>query len=118
MASTQSTVDFLVDQLADAGTVTTRRMFGEYALYLNGKVIALICDDALFFKPTEAGREFMGEVEEAPPYPGAKMYFLIDEARWDDRGWMTELAMRTWEALPLAKLKRIKDPKKSAKKTK
>ncbi len=100
MASTQSTADYLVDQFADAGTVTSRKMFGEYALYLNGKVIGFICDDALFIKPTDAGRAFIGDVEESPPYPGATMYFLIDESHWDDRAWLTELALRTWEELP------------------
>ena len=41
-------------------------MFGEYAIYCDGKVTALVCDNQLFVKPMEAGRSFIGEVVEAP----------------------------------------------------
>ena len=55
MATRQSTIDFLLDQLADLPGVRARKMFGEYALYLDEKVVALVCDDQLFLKPTPAG---------------------------------------------------------------
>jgi TfoX/Sxy family transcriptional regulator of competence genes len=71
MASTQRNVDFVLEQMAEAGDVSTRKMFGEYAIYCRGKVVALFCDDQLFVKPTDAGRAFLGKVKEAPPYPGA-----------------------------------------------
>jgi TfoX/Sxy family transcriptional regulator of competence genes len=62
MASDQSFVDFIVDQLENAGDVSCRKMFGEYALYCDKKVIALICDNRFFLKPTGGGRAFIGEV--------------------------------------------------------
>ncbi|MBP9773074.1 MAG: TfoX/Sxy family protein [Candidatus Peribacteraceae bacterium] len=95
MASKQSTADFLVDQLAAAGDMRSRRMFGEYALYCNDKVVAFICDDRLFVKPTVAGRQFLGDVTEAPAYPGSKMYFLIEEDKWEDRDFLSELIVKT-----------------------
>ena len=52
MASSQRTVAFLVEQMAAAGAVSATPMFGEYAVYGDGKVVALICDDRLFVKPT------------------------------------------------------------------
>ena len=55
-------------------------MFGEYAVYLDDKVVALVCDNQVFVKPTTAGRAFLDRVVEAPPYPGASLYFLVDEA--------------------------------------
>ncbi|WP_139826410.1 TfoX/Sxy family protein, partial [Derxia lacustris] len=51
MASQPSTVDFLLDTARLPGLVA-KRMFGEYALYLDGKVVGFICDDELFVKPT------------------------------------------------------------------
>jgi hypothetical protein len=30
---------------------------GEYAIYCNGKVVALVCDNQLFVKPTEAAQD-------------------------------------------------------------
>jgi len=56
MATQQSTVDYLLEQLRRAGSVSARKMFGEYALYRDGKLVALICDDQLYLKPTAAGR--------------------------------------------------------------
>jgi TfoX/Sxy family transcriptional regulator of competence genes len=108
MASKQSTIDFLLDQLSSLGDVSARKMFGEYALYCNGKVVALVCDDNLYVKPTNAGREFITDLEEAPPYPGAKHYFLISADFWDDKEWLQELIVKTAEELPLPKPKKLK----------
>ena len=77
MASDLSFVEFVVDQLDKDCAVTYKKMFGEFGLYSDGKLFALICDDQLFVKPTEGGRVFIGEVVEAPPYPGAKPSLLI-----------------------------------------
>lgn len=81
-------------------------MFGEYALYCDEKVVALICDDKLFVKPTDAGRAFAGNLEEAPAYPGSKLFLLVEEDRWEHRGWMTELIRITAAALPVPKAKK------------
>ncbi len=105
MASNQRTVDFLVEQLASAGDVVAKKLFGEYAVYCDGKLAALICDDSLFVKPTAPGRQLLGEVTEAPPYPGAKPYFAIPGERWDDALWLGTLIRTTADALPLSKPK-------------
>jgi DNA transformation protein and related proteins len=103
MASAQSTVDFLTDQMAGAGDIRSRKMFGEYAIYCDEKVVALVCDDQLYVKPTEAGKAFIGTVTEAPPYPGSKNYYWIDESKWEDREWLTELIAITAKELPMKK---------------
>jgi DNA transformation protein and related proteins len=105
MATAQSTVDFLTDQLAGAGDVHSRKMFGEYAIYCDDKVVALVCDDQLYVKPTEAGKALIGSVTEAPPYPGSKNYYWIDESQWEDREWLTELILKTAAELPIKKKK-------------
>ncbi len=107
MASDQDFVDFIVDQLENAGDIRSRKMFGEYAIYCDDKVTALVCDNQLFIKPTEAGRSFIGEVVEAPPYPGAKMSFLIGE-ELENRDWITELVRITAKELPEPKPKKKK----------
>jgi TfoX/Sxy family transcriptional regulator of competence genes len=107
MASDLSFVEFVVDQIENAGEITYKKMFGEYALYSNAKVIALICDNQLFIKPTQAGKSFIDHVVEAPPYPGAKLYFLIEE-QIDDRDWLSNLIRLTANELPVPKPKRKK----------
>lgn len=112
MASKQSTIDFLLDQISRAGVVSARKMFGEYGIYCDGKMPALVCDDNLFIKITEAGRLFLGEVEEAPPYSGAKPYFLIPGEKWDDQEWLSELVAITAREIPLP-IKKKKAARKS-----
>ncbi|MCE1247923.1 MAG: TfoX/Sxy family protein [Firmicutes bacterium] len=115
MASDKDFIDFIVDQLNGAGNIAAKKMFGEYALYCNSKVTALICDNKLFVKPTESGRKFIGDVKEAPPYAGAKMSFLIED-KLEDREWLSELIRITAEELPEPKPKKAKK-EKAAKKT-
>ena len=38
MASDLGFVEFVVDQMENAGAITYRKMFGEYAVYCEGKV--------------------------------------------------------------------------------
>ena len=106
MSSQQSTVDYIVEQCAGAGTVTARKMFGEFGMYCDGKIMALICDDQLYIKPTKAGRSYLGTVEEGAPYPGAKPYFRIDGERWDDAEWLAGLVRVTVAELPAPKPKK------------
>ena len=107
MSSERNFVKFIADQLEDAGIITYRMMFGEYGIYCDGKLVALVCDDQLFIKPTEAGREFIGEVTEAPPYPGARNSFLIED-KFEDREWISNLVRITAQELPEPKPKKKK----------
>ena len=111
MASDPDFVKFVADQIADSCEISYRKMFGEYALYSKGKVVALVCDNQLFVKPTEAGRAFIGDVVEAPPYPGARLSFLIED-KIDDGEWLTELITLTEKELPKPKPKSKKKSKR------
>lgn len=107
MASDQRFVDYVVEQMQPAGIILAKKMFGEYGLYCDGLFFGAICDNQLFIKPTVPGRAFIGEVVEAPPYPGAKPSFLI-EVQLEDREWLSELVRITCKALPPPKPKRKK----------
>ncbi len=98
MGTRQGTVDFLLRQMA--GAVSARKMFGEYALYCEGKLVALVCDDQLFLKPTAAGRRLLGTPEEQPPYPSAKPCFVVGEDFWDDGALLAALVRATAAELP------------------
>lgn len=110
MATDQNIIDFLLDQLSKLGGVSTKKMFGEYCLYLSGKPVGLVCDDQLFLKPTKAGTGLIAEVVEASPYPGAKPHLLITPDQWEDAEWLCELVRTTDRELPLPKPK-VKKPK-------
>ena len=50
MATDKSFLEFIADQIENVGQITFKQMFGEYALYCDGKVVALVCDNQLFIK--------------------------------------------------------------------
>jgi TfoX/Sxy family transcriptional regulator of competence genes len=107
MGSSSDTVQFIVDQAGLGDALQFRKMFGEYALYVNGKVVALVCDDQLFIKPTAAGRAELGRVVERPPYPGAKNHFLVGE-QLDDRALLQRVLLKTAGQLPEPKPRRAR----------
>ncbi len=108
MATDQRTVGILLEQLTSVPALSARKMFGEYALQCDGKTVALICNDQLFVKPTPSGRAFIGNPDEAAPYPGAKPSLLIDAERWDDADWLCELLRITIAEVPAPKPKKPK----------
>lgn len=110
MASSPEFVQYVAEQLAEAGNITYRKMFGDYGMYCDGKIFALICDDQLFIKITEKGRKIAPELTEAPPYEGAKPYFLIEDV--EDCEFLTEFVREIWPQLPMPK------PKKAGKRQK
>ena len=112
MANDQDFVDFVMDQIEDGCEASYRHMFGGTSLYVNGKVVALICDNQLFVKSTDAGRAYIETVVEAPPYPGARDAFLIED-EIEDAEWLTELIVRTEKDLPAPRPKNKRKKKGS-----
>jgi TfoX/Sxy family transcriptional regulator of competence genes len=107
MATEKAFVDFVLDQIENAGEITAKKMFGEYGVFSDGKIFALICDNKLFIKPTTSGRAFIHDVVEAPPYKGAKPSFLIED-KIEDREWLSELIRISLKELPEPKPKKKK----------
>ena len=107
MASDQNFVDFVLEQIKNAGEIIAKKMFGEYGLYADEKLFGLICDNKLYIKPTNSGRQFIENVVEAPPYEGAKPSFLIED-KIEDGDWLSELIRISLKELPTPKPKKQK----------
>lgn len=109
MGTRAETIEFLLDQLGAPPHIRARKMFGEYALYCDEKPVAFMCDDELFIKPTPEARTFIeaaGPLDEAPAYPGSKLYYRVSGDRWENREWLSELIELNAAALPPPKPKR------------
>lgn len=105
MSTRRETIDALMDLLPLP--LATKRMFGEYALYLDGKVVGFVCDDTLFLKDTPAARAHLGDAPQGHPYPGSKPYIDASEAL--DSPDLVCAALRALaETLPAPKPKRAK----------
>ena len=78
MSTSAATIAHILDTLAPL-PLSSRKMFGEYALYLNGKTVAFVCDDTLFIKPTPGANALLPDAERGPAYPGSKDYIIGSE---------------------------------------
>ncbi len=106
MASHAEFVEYVAEQMQQAGSIRSKKMFGEYGLYCDGVFFAVICDDQLFVKITPQGEAAFPDLPKAPPCSGARDYFLVEDV--DDRDQLTRLVRITCEALMLQPKKRRK----------
>lgn len=104
MSSGVGTVEYIADRLSPVGNIIYKKMFGEYGLYSQGKIFALVCDDCLFIKITDEAEKAFPALEKAPPYEGAKDYFLIEDI--DNGDLLCELVKLTLQSLPEPKPKK------------
>lgn len=99
MATDNAFAEHVCDLLRAAGGITAKKMFGEYGIYRNGKIVALACDNQLFVKPTAAGEAVLGTPTHGAPYPGARPHFNVSELL-DDAATLVRLIIATDDALP------------------
>lgn len=112
MATDHSFVDYIQEQASLGAGLTCRKMFGEYALYLHGTVVAFVCDNSLFIKPSAALAVHFPEAPMGPAYPGSKDYAIAD-ALLDEPERLRALLLASQALLPPPKPKKPKSSKKS-----
>lgn len=110
MATSVEFIEFIHQQSGLGTELTYKKMFGEFALYIDGKVIALACDNSLYLKPSKATEHLLATLSAEPPYPGAKPYLVIDEFL-DDSERLQAVLLATASALPAAKPKKTRKKK-------
>lgn len=102
MASSNSYLDFILDQLSSLNGISYKSMMGEYIIYYQRKIIGGIYDDRFLVKPTETAKIMMPNASFEKPYDGAKEMLLVDNV--DDRDFLNKLINAMAAELP--------DPKK------
>jgi TfoX/Sxy family transcriptional regulator of competence genes len=112
MATQKETVEFILSKLRHGGRFIARPMFGEYALYADGKVVALICDDRLYVKIVPASVDLDALCEQGQPYNGAKPHYIVDEGQLSTIDRLPMILLAVADALP-AKQKRSTTRKKA-----
>jgi TfoX/Sxy family transcriptional regulator of competence genes len=109
MATDASYAQYIKDQISGLGRVEVNKMFGEYGVYLDGKFVALLCDNVFYLKHIPDVIVHLTEVLEAPPYKGAKPWYVIEQT--DDREYLQQIVLITYRALPEPKPKKEKQSK-------
>lgn len=109
MASSPELVQFVLEQLQEAGAVSAKKMFGEYGLYCDGKYFAVICDNRLLLKVTKGGMALLPAGKMESPYQGAKPMLLVEDL--EDADFLCRLTLATCAELPPPKPKKKPEQK-------
>lgn len=78
MACSQDYIDFVCSQLYGVGVIRTRKMFGDWCIYVDEKPVILACDDQCFVKKHKVIEEMMQDAQSGFPYDGAKEHYILD----------------------------------------
>lgn len=106
MASSKEYLNYVLEQLSEAGDVTSRAMMSEYILYFREKVIGGIYDNRFLVKPIQAARNMMPDASEELPYDGAKPMLAVDNI--EDKNFLKKLFEAMYDELPAPKAKKRK----------
>lgn len=107
MSSSKEYIEFVCEQISRYGTVTYRKMFGDYMAYIDEKPVLLVCDNTVYIKEFPELDGIMSDAERGIPYDGAKERYILDI---EDRSLLDEV-------IPI--LERLTEiPKKKNKRTK
>ena len=78
MATTQEFADKVCRRMAPFGDVRSRKMFGEYLIYINNKPAIMVCDNTPMVKKLPELLELMQGAPDVYPYEGAKVHLALD----------------------------------------
>ena len=102
MATSQSFIDYVCEQLEGVGAIRWLRMMGEAVVYVDEKPIVLICNDTIYFKKLPCLAQFNIQ-DTAVPYKGASERYVIDV---DDRELLRKVTRLVADNTPLPKPKK------------
>lgn len=105
MATDSGFIEYVVEQLEGAGFLRTRKMFGEYAVYVNDRPVFLVCDDVVYVKMLDELKDILQDASTGYPYPGAREHYIVDI---DDPDISRETAKIAAKILPIPKPKKKK----------
>ena len=107
MATDRGFVDYVAEQAGLGERLSARRMFGEYALYVDGVVVAFCADNSLFLKLVKESATLLDGLPRQELFPGSKPHALADELL-DDPERLRGLMLALQRVLPTPKPKRTK----------
>lgn len=103
MPCTADFIEFVCSALAPLGEVRSRKMMGDYVIYLNDKCVITACDNMAFVKKLPCIADLMADAERSCPYEGAKEAYILD---FQDRQKVLRVIEMLWEDLPFPKSRR------------
>lgn len=108
MPTKPETIVKLKEAIGELDGLVIKPMFGEYGVWVDGKVVGGVHDDTLFLKASAGAKELTTGFDEAPPYPGAKPSIIVPETQWNESGWIQKVILASAASLPAPKPKKPK----------
>ena len=100
MATSSEYIDFICDSIRRCGEVRSRKMFGDYIVYIDDKPILTVCDNTVFVKILPVTDEIMIGKEKGYPYDGAKEHYILDV---EDKELTQKVVLALKEIIPVPK---------------
>lgn len=103
MACSSEFIEILCDMLSPLGDVRSRKMMGDYVIYVNEKCVITACDNTAYVKKLPCISDLMADAESGCPYQGAKEAYVLDLT--DSRKTL-KIVETIWEVIPFPKSKK------------
>ena len=109
MVASDGFAEFLREQLARLGSITTRRMFGKTGVFCDGLMLGMVRDNTLYFRVDEDNRTAFKEAQSFPPLNYKKKGGAIDLSFWraPERLFDEPDEFVAWARLALAAARRV-----------
>ena len=109
MVASNDFAEFLREQFAPLGRITTRRMFGKTGVFCDGLMLGMVKDNTLYFRVDDGNRAVFKEAASFPPLNYEKQGDTIDLAFWraPERLLDEPDELVTWARAALAAARRV-----------
>ena len=78
MACSTHYIDSICEALSPLGVVRSRKMMGDYVIYVNEKCVITACNNIAYVKKLPCIADLMTDAECGCPYEGAKEAYILD----------------------------------------
>lgn len=103
MACSSDFIESVCNVLSPLGEVRSRKMMGDYLIYVNEKCVITACDNIAYVKKLPCIADLMADAECGSPYKGAKEAYILD---FIDTQKAIKVIETIWGELPLPKSKK------------
>ena len=107
MATSREYALFVENLFRGVEGFSMKRMFGEYGIYLQGRVLGFLCDEQILLQDTPTARKLLPDAERKELFPGSKLFIIFSDE--GNHHLLQSVAQAMWEELPVPK------PRKSRK---
>ena len=101
MATSREYALFVENLFRGVDGFSMKRMFGEYGIYLQGRVLGFLCDEQILLQDTPTARKLLPNAERKELFPGSKLFIIFSDE--GNHHLLQSVAQAIWEELPVPK---------------